>query len=138
MPIQDIFTAVNARKNEVENLSIAEAEREIAANPDVLVVDLREIQERVELGAIPNSVHAPRGMLEFWASPASPYYRDWFQEHRRTIVYCAGGGRSVLAAIALKDMGFSNVAHIEAGFKGWKDAGKPVEDCATSSRWVRR
>ena len=85
-----------------------------------------------------NSKHIPRGMLEFWASPASPYYRDYFQEDRRTIVFCAGGGRSVLAVKALKEMGFNNVAHLEPGFGGWKNAGEPLEDVSKTSRWMRR
>jgi len=77
-------------------------------------------------------------MLEFWASPASPYYRDYFQEGRRTIVFCAGGGRSVLAVNALKEMGFNNVAHLESGFGGWKNAGEPLKDVSKTSRWMRR
>ena len=81
---------------------------------------------------------SPRGMLEFWADPASPYYRDYFGEHKRTIVFCAGGGRSVYATLALKEMGYSNVAHLADGFRGWKDADEPIEDVAATSRWVRR
>ena len=123
---------------EIENLSIEALREEMAANDDLLLVDLREIQERVDLGSIPGSVHVPRGMLEFWASPTSPYYRDYFQEDRRTIVFCAGGGRSVLAVVALADMGFTDVAHVEEGFRGWKEAGHPIEDVAATSRWVRR
>ena len=66
------------------------------------------------------------------------YYRDYFQEDRRTIVFCAGGGRSVLAVKALKEMGFNNVAHLESGFGGWKNAGEPLEDVSKTSRWMRR
>jgi rhodanese-related sulfurtransferase len=102
------------------------------------LLDIREIQERVDLGTIPGSVHTPRGMLEFWASPTSPYYRDYFQEHRRTILFCAGGIRSVLATLSLDEMGFTNVAHIEAGFEGWKEAGETIEDVKATSRWIRR
>jgi rhodanese-related sulfurtransferase len=138
MAIKNIFAELEARKSEIENLSIEALREEIAANDDLLLVDLREIQERVDLGSIPGSVHVPRGMLEFWASPTSPYYRDYFQEDRRTIVFCAGGGRSVLAVLALADMGFTDVAHVEEGFRGWKEAGHPIEDVAATSRWVRR
>ena len=92
----------------------------------------------VLFGTIPGAKHVPRGMLEFWADPASPYYRDYFQEHRRTVVFCAGGGRSVFATLALKDMGFKDVAHLEPGFNGWQKAGGTVEDVAATSRWVRR
>ena len=138
MAIKNIFADLEEMKAGIENLSIEALIAERAANEDLLLVDLREIQERVDLGTIPGSIHVPRGMLEFWASPASPYYRDYFQEDRRTIVFCAGGGRSVLAVLALKDMGFKDVAHVEEGFRGWKEAGHEIEDVASTSRWVRR
>jgi len=138
MAIKNIFADVEQKKADIENLSVDELARELETNPDLLLVDLRELQERVDLGTIPGSKHVPRGMLEFWADPASPYYRDYFQEDRRTIVFCAGGGRSVLAALALQDMGFKNVAHLEPGFKGWQESGRPVEDVAATSRWIRR
>jgi rhodanese-related sulfurtransferase len=77
-------------------------------------------------------------MMEFWADPSSPYFRDYFGENKRTIVFCAGGGRSVYATLALKEMGFKDVAHLEVGFNGWKKAGQAVEDVAATSKWVRR
>ncbi len=138
MAIKNIFADVEAKKAAIENLSVEALAGELDGDGDPLLVDLRELQERVDLGTIPGARHVPRGMLEFWADPSSPYYRDWFQEDRRTIVFCAGGGRSVLAVLALEDMGFTNVAHLEAGFKGWQEAGRAVEDVAATSRWVRR
>ena len=139
MAISNIFALVEETKAAVENLSVADLKRELAAPaPDALLADIRELQERVDLGTIPGARHVPRGMLEFWADPASPYYRDWFQEHGRIVLFCAGGGRSALAAKALKDMGFANVAHLEPGFAGWQEAGEPVEDVRATSRWVRR
>ncbi len=138
MTIKDIFSEVELAKQDIENLGVDDLKRELQDNPDLLLIDLREIQERVDLGAIPGSIHAPRGMLEFWASPASPYYRDYFQEDRRTILFCAGGGRSVFATLALLDMGFNDVAHLEAGFGGWQEAGEEIEDVAATSRWIRR
>ena len=138
MAIKNIFADLETKKAEIENLSINDLIAEMESNDDLLLLDLREIQERVDLGTIPNSIHVPRGMLEFWASPASPYYRDYFQEDRRTVVFCAGGGRSILAVLALKDMGFSDVAHVEEGFRGWQEAGHRVEETASSSRWIRR
>ena len=137
MAIKKIFALVEEVKGEIENLSVAALKRELDA-PDVLVADIRELQERVDLGTIPGAKHVPRGMLEFWADPASPYYRDWFQEDRRIVLFCAGGGRSALAAKALQDMGFANVAHLEPGFSGWQEAGEPIEDVQATSRWVRR
>lgn len=137
MAIKKIFALVEEVKGEIENLSVAALKRELDA-PDVLVADIRELQERVDLGTIPGAKHVPRGMLEFWADPASPYYRDWFQEDRRIVLFCAGGGRSALAAKALQDMGFANVAHLEPGFSGWQEAGEAIEDVQATSRWVRR
>ena len=137
MAIKKIFALVEEVKGEIENLSVAALKRELDA-PDVLVADIRELQERVDLGTIPGAKHVPRGMLEFWADPASPYYRDWFQEDRRIVLFCAGGGRSALAAKALQDMGFANVAHLEPGFSGWQEAREPIEDVQATSRWVRR
>jgi len=138
MAIKNIFQACNEAKGGIENLSVAELKAELARDPDLLVLDIREIQERVLEGTIPGSKNVPRGMLEFWADPASPYYRDYFTEHRRMVLFCAGGGRSVLATLALLDMGYTNVAHLEAGFMGWKEAGETIEDVSQTSKWVRR
>ena len=138
MPIKDILAEVEEIKKSLENLGCDELEAELSANPGLLLLDIREIQERVDLGTIPGAKHAPRGMLEFWADPKSPYYRDWFEEGRRTVLFCAGGARSALAARALLDMGFHDVAHLEGGFKEWKESGRSVEDVSATSRWVRR
>ena len=138
MPIVDIFAEVEQLKEDLENLSIEDLKQEIAENPDLLLIDIREIQELVDLGTIPGAVHVARGMMEFWASPTSPYYRDYFTEDKRIVAFCAGGGRSAFAARDLKAMGFNNVAHLEAGFNGWAEAAGAVEDFATTSRWMRR
>ena len=138
MAIVDIFREVEKVKEGLQNLSVEELKAEMARNPEMLLIDIREIQELVDLGAIPGAVHVPRGMLEFWASPKSPYYRDFFQEGRRTVAYCAGGGRSALAARDLLAMGFADVAHLEPGFTGWAEAGGAIEDYAATSRWMRK
>jgi rhodanese-related sulfurtransferase len=138
MAVRTIFEDVEEAKKIIQNLSVKDVQTEIDSGGDLLLVDLRELQERVELGTIPESVHVPRGMLEFWADPASPYYRDYFQETRRTIVFCAGGARSALATRALLDMGFTDVAHLEPGFGGWQKDGAAIQDIASTSRWVRR
>ena len=138
MPIKDIFKEVDEEKKDIENLSVEDLKKEMASNDDLLLLDIREIQEQVDLGTIPGAIHCARGMLEFWASPASPYYRDYYQEDRRTILFCAGGGRSVFATKALIDMGFTNVAHLEPGFGGWQKAEEEIEDVSKTSRWVRR
>ncbi len=113
-------------KQRVENLTVDQAADEIERG-DALLVDLREPGERAQ-GAIPGAVHAPRGMLEFWADPTSTYHRAEFDPNRRVILHCASGGRSALAADTLQQMGYGNVAHLDGGFNAWKEAGRPVED----------
>lgn len=138
MPIVNIFELAEKEKSNIENLSVDQLKAEMADNKDLLLIDIREIQETIDLGTLPGAIHCARGMLEFWASPASPYYRDYFQEDRRTVVFCAGGGRSVFATKALREMGFTDVAHLEPGFGGWKKAEEPIEDVASTSRWMRK
>ncbi len=138
MAIKKAWDFVDAAKRDLENLSVEEVRAELASGEDVVLVDIRELQELVDAGTIPGAKHVPRGMLEFWADPSSSYFRDFFEPERRTILYCAGGGRSALAAKALKEMGYTNVAHLEPGFGGWQKAGAPVEDFAATSKWVRR
>lgn len=138
MAIVDIFAEVEEIKQDLENLSVDELKDEISGNSGLLLIDIREIQELIELGTIPGAVHVARGMMEFWASPASPYYRDYFKEDARIVAFCAGGGRSAYAARDLKAMGFRNVAHLELGFNGWSKSGGAIEDFASSSRWIRR
>ncbi|MFK7913487.1 MAG: rhodanese-like domain-containing protein [Pseudomonadales bacterium] len=138
MAIKNVFADTVALKATIENLSVAQVQAELQSNPDLLLIDLREIQEVVDLGTIPKAQNIARGMLEFWADPASPYYRDYFGEHKRIVTFCAGGGRSVYATLALKEMGYTNVAHLEVGFNGWKKAGAEVQDVSATSKWVRR
>lgn len=138
MPIKSIFVAVEHAKTQIQNLSVDQLKAAMADNEALLLLDIRELQERVDLGTIPGSIHVPRGMLEFWADPVSPYYRDYFQEDRPIVVFCAAGGRSALAAQALQEMGFRNVAHLEHGFAGWENANESVENVSATSRWVRR
>ncbi|MBA3450847.1 MAG: rhodanese-like domain-containing protein [Chloroflexia bacterium] len=118
---------VSEAKQRIENLGVEQMAAELEQG-DALLVDLREPSERAEQGAIPGAIHAPRGMLEFWADPSSSYHRAEFDPERRIVLHCAGGGRSALAADTLQQMGYANVAHLEGGFTAWKDAGQPVED----------
>ena len=138
MSIKPILELVDETKRDLENLSIEQLKNEMAKRDDLLLIDIRELQENVDLGTIPGARHAPRGMLEFWADPASPYYRNYFAEDRRIVLFCAGGGRSALAAKALKDMGYPDVAHLAAGFNGWAKAGETVQETASASRWMRK
>ncbi|MCC6948206.1 MAG: rhodanese-like domain-containing protein, partial [Bradyrhizobiaceae bacterium] len=94
---------------------------------NVVFVDLRDPRELEREGMIPGAFHAPRGMLEFWIDPESPYHKPVFAQDKQYVFFCAGGLRSALAAQTAQRMGLKPVAHIEGGFKGWKEAGGPVE-----------
>lgn len=96
-------------------------------DPDVVLVDIRDIRELWRDGAIPGALHAPRGMLEFWVDPESPYARDVFQSGKRFVFFCAGGLRSALATRTVKEMGLAPVCHMEGGYAAWKGAGHPTE-----------
>jgi rhodanese-related sulfurtransferase len=121
-----LVAEANAR---VRTLSVAEAAT-LLDQPDVTFVDLRDPRELDREGMIPGAFHAPRGMLEFWVDPATPYYKPIFGEERRFVLYCGGGWRSALAAATLIDMGFDkeSVAHVDGGFAAWKAADAPVVD----------
>ena len=118
-------------KGRIENLSPEQVDSELDRQ-EVILIDIREDNERVQNGVIPNSVPAPRGMLEFWADPTSAYHREEFDPSRRTILYCASGGRSALATDALQGMGYENVAHLDGGIKAWKEGGHPIEEARSS------
>ena len=113
-------------KQRVENLSVDQVGAELESG-DAILIDVREQNERDENGTIAGSVHAPRGMLEFFADPSSPYHRPEFDPNRRIILHCAAGGRSAMGADVLQQMGYANVAHLDGGFTAWAAAGKPVE-----------
>jgi len=98
----------------------------LAENPDVVVVDIRDVRERAK-GSIPGSVHAPRGMIEFWVDPESPHHKPVFAQAGKTYLFhCASGWRSALTVATLQDMGFP-AAHMREGFTDWVAQGGPVE-----------
>ena len=111
---------------EIETISVDEAIK-LHNNPNVLFVDLRDVRELKREGFIPGAFHAPRGMLEFWIDPASPYYKDIFASGKKFIFYCNLGWRSALAAQIVQEMGLTPVCHIGGGFDAWQQAGGPVE-----------
>jgi rhodanese-related sulfurtransferase len=113
-------------KGRIETLDPVAVAAELEGG-DVLLVDIREAAERAEHGSIPGAIHAPRGMLEFSADPTSAYYRPDFDPGRRTILFCASGGRSALAADVLQLLGYTRVAHLDGGFTAWRGAGLTVE-----------
>lgn len=102
---------------------------QIHTDPDVIVVDIRDIRERQRTGAIPGSLHAPRGMIEFWIDPESPYFKPEFGQDKTYVFHCASGWRSALTVATLQDMGFE-AAHLKDGFSGWAEDGGPVEEVA--------
>ena len=111
---------------EIETWTTAQAIARHGAD-DVVFVDIRDVRELQRDGLIPGAFHAPRGMLEFWVDPESPYHKEIFASPKRFVFYCAGGMRSALATQTVQDMGLSPVSHIEGGFTAWKEAGGPVE-----------
>lgn len=115
-----------AAEAEIETLTAAEA-LALHDDPGVTFVDLRDIRELWREGAIRGAVHAPRGMLEFWVDPESPYHRDLFASGNKFVFFCAGGLRSALATQAVQNMGMTPVAHIAGGYAAWKEAGGPTE-----------
>ena len=108
----------------IETVTAAEARERQAQG--AVIVDLRDIRERARDGFIPGSFHAPRGMIEFWVDPDSPYFKDVFGSGREFIFHCASGWRSALATRAVQDMGLEPVCHIGGGFGAWKKADAPV------------
>ena len=121
-PVADL---VKEAKQQVENLTPLQVKEELSTK-NVLLVDIRESDELQQNGRIEGAMHAPRGMIEFHADPTSPYHKTELTGDKRIILQCASGGRSALAAKALKEMGYSNVAHMDGGLKAWKEAGLPV------------
>lgn len=113
-------------KTRIENLSPAAVAKEVEAG-EALLIDIREPEERTQNGVIKGSVPAPRGMLEFYADPTTPYHRPEFQFNRRIILHCASGGRSALATDTLATLGYTHVGHLDGGLKAWKEQGFPVQ-----------
>jgi len=137
MARRNIHDIVADARSTIEELDVAKLEAEIAAG-SCTVIDIRDIRERIGVGVIPGSVSAPRGMLEFWFDPESPYYNERYSFGERYVFHCASGWRSALAVKAVEELGYTNLAHLEPGFNGWKDAGAAVEDITNTARWVKR
>jgi rhodanese-related sulfurtransferase len=127
MPITKGFRAlVDEAMAQVKTYSVAEGQARLQ-DPTVQMVDIRDIRE-LDQGTVVGAFHAPRGMLEFWVDPDSPYFKKIFaDETREFILFCGAGWRSALAAKALQDMGMRNVAHIDGGYAEWQKQGAPTE-----------
>lgn len=121
--IKALLAEANA---EIETVAASDL---IASKNDdgIVIVDLRDPREVERDGRIPGAFHCPRGMLEFWLDPESPYAKPAFQQDKKFVFHCASGLRSVLAAKTAQDMGLKPVAHLGGGFAAWKEAGGPVE-----------
>jgi rhodanese-related sulfurtransferase len=118
---------VKEAKAQIENLTPAQVKGEMEKG-NVTIIDIREPDEVNQNGFIPGAINAPRGMLEFYADVSLPYHKPEFKKDSRIILQCASGGRSALAVVTLRQMGYTNVAHLDGGFKAWKEAGLPVSD----------
>ncbi|HEY4140311.1 MAG TPA: rhodanese-like domain-containing protein [Pseudolabrys sp.] len=115
-----------AAEREIETLPFEEVIK-LAGRDDTVLVDIRDPRELARDGKIPGAFHCPRGMLEFWIDPASPYFKPVFGQDKKFVFFCAGGMRSALAAQTAQHMGLKPVAHVRGGFGAWKKAGGPVE-----------
>ena len=119
-----VFEMVEQARTEIEEVDTVDA-IEQAQDPDCLVIDIRDVRERKRNGYIPGSFHCPRGMIEFWVDPESPYFKDVFNEKKRFLFHCAADWRSALTVQTVTKMGLENAAHIKGGLNAWCEAGGP-------------
>lgn len=117
---------LEAAEAEIETLTVDQAAA-LLGDDNVQFVDIRDVRELQREGKIPEALSAPRGMLEFWIDPESPYYKEIFGSDKRFVFYCQSGWRSALATQTVQHMGLPNVCHIGGGFRAWADAGNDVE-----------
>ncbi|HET9716734.1 MAG TPA: rhodanese-like domain-containing protein [Pseudolabrys sp.] len=115
-----------AAEREIETVS-AEQALDLHCRDDAVLVDIRDVRELQREGRVPGAFHCPRGMLEFWIDPESPYHKPVFAADKKFVFFCAGGLRSALAAQTAQHMGLKPVAHIRGGFGAWKKAGGSVQ-----------
>ena len=126
MAITPIKTLVTEAKAQIKTLSLEEA-RNLASAGNALFVDIRDPRELARDGQIPGAFHAPRGMLEFWVDPDSPYHKPELATDKTLILYCASAWRSALSVKTLQDMGVENIAELDGGFSAWKAADFPID-----------
>ena len=126
MAIRPVKDMVAEAKAQITTLSVGEA-RAMVETGEALLVDIRDPRELKREGRITGAFHAPRGMLEFWIDPASPYHKKEFETDKTLVLFCASAWRSALSVKALQDMGVTNIAELGGGFTAWRDAGAPVD-----------
>ena len=114
-------------EKEIETVSVEDIKDQLGSE-DTVFIDIRDIRELKREGKMPGAYHCPRGMVEFWIDPDSPYHKDVFAQDKKFVFFCAGGMRSALAAQSAHRMGLKPVCHMKGGFKAWKDTGNPVEE----------
>ena len=129
MPITKSSAALVAEATaEITTYSVAQVCERLGSDDRLQVVDIRDPRELERGGTVPGALLAPRGMLEFWVDPESPYFKPVFgDEHKEFVLFCGAGWRSALAVKALQDMGMTNVAHIDGGFAAWLEAQAPTQ-----------
>ena len=118
---------IEEARAEIENLPVGDAQM-AHGDTDTVFVDIRDVRELEREGMIPDAFSAPRGMLEFWFDPESPYHKEIFSSGKRLVFYCASGWRSALATQTAQKMGLENVCHLDGGFDAWKEAGGEVAE----------
>lgn len=127
MGIKGIKELVAEAEEVIETITAEEAIK-LVDDENTVIVDIRDIRELYREGKIPGALHAPRGMLEFWVDPESPYHKEIFASGKRFVLHCAIGWRSALATKTLHDMGMTNICHIGDGYNGWKEHGGTTEE----------
>jgi rhodanese-related sulfurtransferase len=120
---------VDEAKARITSLSLDDARGRLGRD-DTVFVDLRDVRELEREGVIPGAFHCPRGMLEFWIDPESPYHKPVFASGKNFVFFCNGAWRSALAADTAQQMGLANVYEMDGGFAKWKELGYPVEQRA--------
>lgn len=130
MPITRGFRAlVDEASAQITTYSVAQVHARLqAGDPRLQLVDIRDVRELEREGTVPGALHVPRGMLEFWVDPESPYHKPQFASGKRFVLFCAAGWRSALATKTMQDMGLDRVGHIDGGYTAWKEAGAPVAE----------
>ena len=124
--ITPVESLVAKAKSETKAVTPQQAFDQLRARTAILI-DIRDIRELQREGQIDGAFHAPRGMLEFWADPKSPYHKEVFAQAGNLILFCASSWRSALAAKTLQDMGMHNIFDMDGGFNAWKSAGLPIK-----------
>lgn len=119
---KEMVAKARAQIEEIETADLIK----MVGDENTVIVDIRDIRERQRSGFIPTSFHAPRGMIEFWVDPDSPYFKDVFAQDKKYVFHCASGWRSALTVATLNDMGFE-ASHLKEGFSTWAEKGGPVE-----------